>query len=284
MFTIDSHHHFWNPDEGDYSWMTDAHASICKIFGPSDFRPALKAAGISKTILVQTWSSQEETERFLALADETEFIAGVVGWVDLTAIDLGMRLDALLGRPGGKWLVGIRHQVHDEADDRWLLRSDVGRGFEALAERDLAYDLLIRPRELKSSLETVARHRGLRFVIDHIAKPDIRAGGTDGWRDGLARLAEHREHVWVKLSGMVTEADWADWRPEQIRPYIETVVDLFGPDRCMLGSDWPVCTLAADYGTTVDLVRGAIAARSDADRQAILSGSAVSAYRLEGRL
>lgn len=264
--------------------MTEAHAPIRQIFGAAKFRPALNSADVAKTIVVQTWSSEEETARFLALAEETDFVAGVVGWVDLTRADVADRLDSLLERPGGRWLVGIRHQVHDEPDEAWLLREDVQRGLCAVADRDLTYDLLIRPRELRASYETVVRFPDMRFVVDHIAKPDIKGGGTAGWRDGLARLAEHRDHVWIKLSGMVTEADWVAWRADQIKPYIDTVIDLFGADRCMLGSDWPVCLLAADYQSTIELVRDAIASLTIKEQTSVLSGSATSAYRLQARL
>lgn len=277
---IDSHHHFWDPSQGDYSWMGPQHAPINRVFAPDDFRPSLAAAGIGKTILVQTWSSFEETERFLALADNTDFIVGVVGWVDLTAPDVAEKLDALLARPDGQWLVGIRHQVHDEDDANWLLRDDVKRGLHAVEERGLVYDLLIRPRELDAALQTVAAFPGLRFVVDHIAKPEIAANGFDVWAKNFNAFSAHRDHVWCKLSGMVTEADWAQWQPSDIAPYINEVIRVFGPDRCMFGSDWPVCLLAASYVQTVDLVRNALDTLSNEDRNAILSNSAIEAYRL----
>lgn len=281
FYTIDSHHHFWDPSQGDYSWMTPDHAPINRIFVPDDFRPSLAAAGVSRTVLVQTWSSIEETARFLTLANSTDFIAGIVGWVDLTASDVDEQLDALLGRPEGKWLVGIRHQVHDEPDARWLLRDDVRRGLAAVQERDLVYDLLIRPREMDAALATVEAFPGLRFVIDHIAKPEMKAGGFAPWAEKLRRFAGHRSHVWCKLSGMVTEADWATWHPADITPYIDEVIDVFGAERCMFGSDWPVCLLAASYERTVSLVRDAIAGLSPDNQLAIMSGSATAAYKLD---
>lgn len=280
-FTIDSHHHFWDPSQGDYSWMGSRHAPINRIFAPDDFRPALKQAGVSKTVLVQTWSSFEETEAFLSLAESTDFIAGVVGWVDLTADDVDARLDALLHRPDGRWLVGIRHQVHDEKDSRWLLRKDVQRGLKAVQDRDLVFDLLIRPRELNAALQTVEAFPDLRFVVDHIAKPDIKANGFENWAERFQQFAKHRSHVWCKLSGMVTEADWQSWTPDDIKPYLDEVLKVFGPDRCMFGSDWPVCLLAADYKRTVDLVRNAVEQLPQHDRDMILSGSAIEAYRLD---
>ncbi len=281
---IDAHHHFWNPDTGNYPWMEGPVLPIRRVFTPDDLRPLLAPAGVQKTILVQTWSSLDESRAFLALAEATDFIAGVVAWVDLTAPDVGEVLDDLRAGPGGRWLVGIRHQVHDEDDPRWLCRPDVWRGLRAVQVRSLVYDLLIRPREVTAALETVRAFPDLRFVIDHIAKPEIAANGFDRWAALMAPFGRE-PHVWCKLSGMVTEADWADWTPAQISPYIARVLQIFGANRCMMGTDWPVCLLASDYQRTVDLVRDAIADRSEADQKAVLWTAAAEAYRLdEGRL
>lgn len=284
-FTIDAHHHFWDPDNGDYSWMSAAHTPIRRVFAPNDLQPELAAAGISKTILVQTWSSIDETLAFLKIAQETDFIAGVVGWLDLTAKDVSGRLDWVLARPEGKWLVGIRHQVHDEDDPNWLLRDDVRRGLSAIEACGLTYDLLIRPRELSASLATVRAFPGLRFVVDHIAKPDIGRGEFEEWAVKLRPLSQERGHVWCKLSGMVTEADWQHWKPADIAPFLHEAISIFGVDRCLLGSDWPVCLLAASYADTIALVRNAIAGLPAAAQQSVLSQSAISAYKLDqGRL
>ncbi len=281
---IDSHHHFWDPEQGDYPWMSGPVLPIRRVFAPQDMRPSLEPAGVQKTVLVQTWSSLDESRAFLALADTTDFVSGVVAWVDLTAPDVGDVLDALLAGPGGKWLVGIRHQVHDEADPRWLCRSDVRRGLHAVAARGLVYDLLIRPREMEAALETVRALPGLRFVIDHIAKPEIAKNGFDRWA-ALMRPFGAQPHVWCKLSGMVTEADWSSWTPDQIAPYIAEVLRIFGPQRCMMGTDWPVSLLASDYLRTVNLVRDAISTLPQADQGAVLWDAASDAYRLrEGRL
>jgi L-fuconolactonase len=284
MLTIDAHQHFWDPDDGDYAWMTDAYAPIRRCFSPSHLQPELQAAGIAKTILVQTWSSQRETEQFLSLANDSDFIEGVVGWVDLTGPDVKDAIELLLNKPGGKRLVGIRHQVHDEPDENWLLRDDVQLALQAIGQAGLTYDLLIRPREFSAALKTVENHPQLRFVIDHIGKPDIKNGAISSWRKGMESFAQHRNHMWVKLSGMVTEAEWSAWTTDQIRPYIDTVVELFGPERCMIGSDWPVCLLAADYATTVGLVTDAIASLDHNARQSIRAGSAIAAYRLHGSI
>ena len=264
--------------------MTEAHAPIRKVFGAGEFRSALKSAAVSKSIVVQTWSSFEETERFLILAQETDFLIGVVGWVDLTSQKVGKCLDDLMSRPEGKWLVGVRHQVHDEPDSNWLMRHDVLSGLQQVEQRGLTYDLLVRPRELPASIKVAERFPTLRLVVDHIGKPEIGKDGFDTWFAALQPLAEHRSHVWIKLSGMVTEADWNSWKPDQIRPYIEAVIKIFGPDRCMLGSDWPVCLLATTYQQTINLVRDVISELSNEKQDAILWKSAASAYRLAARM
>ena len=276
---IDSHHHFWDPERGDYPWMTGPVLPIRRVFTPEDMAPLLAPAGVQKTVLVQTWSSLQESHEFLALAVATDFVVGVVAWVDLTAPDVGRTLDDLMAARGGKWLVGIRHQVHDEADPGWLAQSDVRRGLREVAARGLVYDLLIRPRELAVSLETVMALPELRFVIDHIAKPEIAKAGFGRW-SALMRPFATTPNVWCKLSGMVTEADWARWSPTDIRPYIDEVLRIFGPARCMMGTDWPVSLLASDYKRTVDLVRNVIAKLPEADQQSILWNSAATAYRL----
>ena len=281
---IDSHHHFRDHNRGDYPWMAGSVLPIRRVFTPDDMRPHLAPAGVQKTILVQTWSSYAESQEFLALAESTDFIAGVVAWVDLEAADVAERLDELLAGQGGKWLVGIRHQVHDEADPRWLFRPEVRRGLMAVQARGLVYDLLIRPREMVASLATVRALPDLRFVIDHIAKPEIAKDGFLRWSK-LMQPFGSEANVWCKLSGMVTEADWATWTPAQLTPYIDEVLRIFGPERCMMGTDWPVSLLASDYDRTVDLVRDAIAGLDEKTQRVVLWRAAAEAYRLdEGRL
>jgi L-fuconolactonase len=244
---VDAHQHFWpQPTQWLYPWMTDAQAALRRPFGPDDLRPLLAARAIDWTVLVQTRSSLDETRDFLAIADRTDFVAGVVGWVDLAAPDVDRVLADLKRAPAGRWLVGIRHQVHDEPDPEWLLRPDVQRGLRAVQQAGLAYDLLLRPRELPAALTAARVSPDLRLVVDHIAKPEIASGRLEPWAAGLARLAE-LPHVSCKLSGMVTEADWQRWRPAHLRPYVERVIDWFGEDRLLFGSDWPVCTLAGTY-------------------------------------
>jgi L-fucono-1,5-lactonase len=245
---VDAHHHFWDPSRRDYPWMGDDLAAIRRPFGPNDLRPLLVDNGVDRTILVQTVSSVEETREFLDIAAANEFVGGVVGWVDLTSPAVAATIASLVG----DLLVGVRHQVHDEPDPRWLLRDDVQRGIEAVGEAGLVYDLLVRTRELPAALETVRRHRGMSFVIDHAAKPRIAAGSWDAaWEKALAPFGDE-PNVACKLSGLVTEADWNAWTLEQLTPYVRRVLDWFGSGRCMFGSDWPVCLLAADYARVMD--------------------------------
>jgi L-fucono-1,5-lactonase len=244
---VDAHQHFWpQPTRWLYPWMTDEQAALRRPFGPDDLRPLIQTREIDWTVLVQTRSSLDETRDFLAIADKTDFVAGVVGWVDLTAPHVDRVLAELQATPTGRWLVGIRHQVHDEPDAEWLLRSDVQRGLRAVQQAGLAYDLLLRPRELPAALQVARAVPDLRLVIDHIAKPEIGGGHLEPWATDMAPFAE-LPHVFCKLSGMVTEADWQQWRPADLQPYVERVVGWFGEDRLLFGSDWLVGTLAATY-------------------------------------
>jgi len=256
---VDSHHHLLDPAHRDYPWMGgDALTPIRRRFDAGDLKPLLDANGVDRTVVVQTVSSLEETREFLQAAAENEFIGGVVGWVDLTDRSVAKTLADLKRSQGGAFLVGIRHQVHDEPDPEWLLREDVQRGIAAVGEADLVYDVLVRTRELPAGLETVQRHPGMRFVIDHAAKPRMAAGAWDAaWEQALAPMADH-PNVTCKLSGLVTEADWKAWTPEQLEPYVNKVLEWFGPERCMFGSDWPVCLLAASYREVVEAMQSLV--------------------------
>jgi L-fuconolactonase len=276
---VDAHHHFWNPATADYPWLTDDLAPIRRAFGPADLEPDLLAAGVDATVLVQTRSSLEETVDFLAVAGETPFVRGVVGWVDLTQPGVGDTIAELRERPGGGHLVGIRHQAHDEPDPAWLTRDDVVRGIAAVGRAGLVYDLLVRARELSAALDLARRLPDVRFVIDHVAKPPIAVGALEPWASLIAPFRD-LDHVACKLSGMVTEADWASWTPTELRPYVERVLETFGPDRLLFGSDWPVGLLAASYGQVVDTTRTLL---HDLDRDelaAVLGATAARVYRL----
>ncbi|HVL26201.1 MAG TPA: amidohydrolase family protein [Thermomicrobiales bacterium] len=254
-YVVDSHQHFWNPAHRDYPWLTDPR--IRKPFGPEDLRPLLAANGVDATVLVQTVSDLDETREFLALAADTDFVAGVVGWADLTDPALAQTLAELRNGEHGASLVGIRHQVHDEEDPNWLLREDVQHGLGEIAEAGLVYDLLVRPRELPVALTVARDFPHLRFVIDHLAKPPIASGEIDEWSTLLHEFAG-LENVACKLSGMVTEADPEGWTVDDLRPYVRQAVEIFGPHRLMFGSDWPVCLLAADYGRVLSALREAL--------------------------
>lgn len=277
---VDAHHHFWDPALADYPFLTAELQAIRRRFGPEDLEPDLRSAGVDATVLVQTLSSLEESRRFLATAAEVGWVAGVVGWVDLTSPGVGDDLSALREAPGGERLVGIRHQVHDEPDPEWLLRPDVDRGLRAVAAAGLAYDLLLRPRELAAGLEVARRHPQLRLVIDHLAKPEIRAGRLSPWEERMAPFAE-LEHVSCKLSGMVTEADWDGWRIDQLAPYIERALRWFGPRRLIFGSDWPVCLVAARYGEAKGALEELLSDLEPAARERIFGRNAAALYRLD---
>ena len=276
---VDAHHHFWDPTRADYPWLTDELATIRRPFGPADLAPLLAASGIDATILVQTRSSLEETEEFLATAAATPFIRGVVGWVDLREPSIDDTIARLRAGPGGDRLVGIRHQVQDEEDPRWLLRPDVRRGIQAVGRAGLVYELLVRSRELPAAREIVAGTPDVRFVIDHLAKPPIREGTSQPWADlvtGFAGLP----NAWWKLSGLVTEADWSSWRPADLAPFVAHVLAVAGPERLMFGSDWPVCLLAATYDAVVAAARETLAGLTDTERAGVFGTNAAAVYGL----
>jgi L-fuconolactonase len=275
---VDAHHHFWDPARAEYPWLTDELAAIRRPFTPDDVEPLIAAAGIDATVLVQTRSNLDETREFLATAAATPFISGVVGWVDLTDPGIADVLDELRHGPGGDRLVGIRHQVHDEPDPAWLLREDVGRGLRAVRDAGLTYDLLVRSPELPAALGVVRQVPDLRFVIDHLAKPPIKDRVIQPWAD-LIRPFGALDNAWCKVSGMVTEADWATWQPTDLAPYVDHVLDVFGPDRLLFGSDWPVCLLAASYEDVVLTMRTLLTSLGDTERSAIFGGTARAVYR-----
>ncbi|MBW3632227.1 MAG: amidohydrolase family protein [Chloroflexi bacterium] len=278
---VDAHHHFWTPSRHDYYWMSSAELDpIRRSFAPADLRPLLIAAGVDYTVLMQTVPSVQETREFMSTAEATDFVAGVVGWVDLTDPAVGDTLAELQSQPNGQTLVGIRHQVHDENEAEWLLRPDVQRGLKAVRDAGLAYDLLVRPRELPAALATAKAFPGMRFVIDHIAKPSIAAGEIDDWA-ALMEPFRPLTHVTCKLSGMITEANWDDWTPADLEPYVHRAVDIFGPDRLMYGSDWPVCLLAGQYGEVKNALEEALPPLSPLDRDKVFGGNAIRFYGLD---
>ncbi|MEU2248424.1 amidohydrolase family protein [Streptomyces sp. NPDC019224] len=277
---VDAHHHVWDLSVRDQDWITgEALAPLRRDFTLADLEPEARAAGVSATVLVQTVTAAEETPEFLALADGSELVAGVVGWSDLTAPDIADTLAALRELPGGDRLVGLRHQVQGEPDPEWLLRPDVLRGLAAVADAGLVYDLVILPHQLPAATRAAAALPGLVFVLDHAGKPPVATGRTQPWADDLRALAALPNTV-CKLSGLVTEADRRTWSIADLRPYAETVIDAFGPGRLMFGSDWPVCRLASTYAEVLDTARALIRDLGDEERDAVLATTAERVYGL----
>jgi L-fuconolactonase len=276
---VDAHHHFWDPAAAEYPWLTDELAVIRRRFGPEDLVPELAAAGVDATIVVQTRSSLDETRELLGLAGGSPFVRGVIGWVDLTDPGISDVIAELRTGPGGERLVGIRHQVHDEPDAAWLARPDVQRGIRAVGAAGLAYDLLVRPRELAAALELARSRPDVRFVIDHLAKPPIATGAIEPWSTLIGGF-ESLDNVACKVSGLVTEADWSTWRLADLRPYVDGALDVFGPARLLFGSDWPVCLLAAGYAQVLDAARELLDGLGPSERAAVFGENALAIYRL----
>ena len=279
MPVIDAHHHLWDPARAEYPWMNDELAAIRRRFGVEDLVPLLDASGVDATVLVQTRASDEESREFLATAGGSDRIAGVIAWADLTSPAIADELAALRASPGGDRLVGIRHQVHDEPDPDWLRRPDVRRGLAAVEAAGLVYDLLVRARELPAAMDTVHALPGLRFVIDHLAKPPIRERAMSPWAERLAGFGG-LPNAWCKLSGLVAEADWERWTIDDLRPYVEHALRVFGPRRLIFGSDWPVSLVGAPYARVVETAWVLVEGLAEADRAAVMGGTAVEVYRL----
>jgi len=272
---IDAHQHFWAIARGDYGWLTPELTALYRDFQPVDLEPELAAQDIAGTVLVQAAPTVAETLYMLGLAAETDYIKGVVGWVDFESAEAGVQIAELATDPQ---LVGLRPMIQDIEDDDWMLRPDLAPAFEALIAADLTFDALTFPRHLANLSELLARYPNMRVVVDHGSKPDIADNVIEPWKNGMARIASETS-AFVKLSGLVTEAS-ADWRVEDLKPYVDHLLETFGPDRMVWGSDWPVCTLAASYGdwcaTTDDLLAGLTAAQRDA----VMGGTAQRAYHL----
>jgi L-fuconolactonase len=277
---IDAHQHLWDPARRRYPFLEDpALEPLRRPYTASDLWEVTdgRAAG---TVVVQTVGDRSETEEFLATAAATDgLIRGVVGWVDLAAGDVAEQIGKLRARPGGERLVGIRHQVQDEPDPGWLARVDVRRGIRAVGAAGLAYDLLVLTPQLDAARDVAEALPEVRFVLDHLAKPPIAAGGWEPWAGGVAALAA-LPNVTAKLSGLVTEAVWDDWDARRIGRYAEHALTLFGPDRLMFGSDWPVCTLAGSYADVFALAVALTVALSDTERAAVFGDTAARVYGL----
>ncbi len=274
---IDSHQHFWKYNAVRHSWITEEMSILKRDFLPQDLEPERKANGIDASIAVQADQSEDESLFLLQLAEHNSSIAGVVGWIDLCSPLAAKRLKFFSQFAK---LRGFRHVAQDEPDDRFLVRKDFLRGMASLHQFGFTYDILIFPRQLPAALELVAQFPEQRFVIDHIAKPEIKARNRSGWAARMQKIAAH-PNVYCKLSGMVTEADWHGWKKEDFRPYLDIVFGAFGPRRLMFGSDWPVCLLAASYQQVVEVVEDYIQDCAADVKARIFGGNAIEFYQLK---
>lgn len=273
---IDAHHHLWKYNDTDYVWMTGAMTSLRRHFLIPELEATLHDCGVEGTVAVQARQSLEETDWLLDLASRNPLLLGVVGWVPLNNANVADHLDRYRGE---RKLRGVRHVLHDEADDFYMLREDFNRGIALLKDRGLAYDILIFERHLPQTITFVDRHPKQVFVVDHIAKPKIREGQMQPWKDRIGELAK-RNNVYCKVSGMVTEADWTSWTADHLRPSFEVVLSAFGPERLMFGSDWPVLTLAGTYRRWVETFDSLVAELSPEEKNAISRDTARRAYGL----
>ncbi|MBC7891320.1 MAG: amidohydrolase family protein [Sphingobacteriaceae bacterium] len=273
---IDAHQHFWKFDPIRDAWITESMTAIRRDFGPTDLKPCLDQHGFNGCVAVQADQSEDETNFLLGLADEHAFVKGVVGWVDFRASNLSERLAHYAAFPK---LKGFRHVVQSEADDLFLLRTEFLAGIRALAGYEFTYDLLIYPNQLGVAREFTARFPAQKFVLDHLAKPLIRQGVVDRWKPDIQSLAKH-ENVYCKVSGLVTEADPEHWHRDDFRPYLDAVVEAFGVNRLLFGSDWPVCLLAAEYAEVVGLVEDYFSGFSKTEKAKIWGGNAAKFYNL----
>lgn len=276
MLRIDAHQHFWIYNDREFAWLDDSMSALRRNFLPEDLQPELKASDFQGSVVVQTRQTLEETIWLLAVAEQNPSILGVVGWADLCSPDIAAQLRQFAASPK---LVGLRHIVQSEPDDRFLLRPEFLRGIAALEAFDLAYDILIYTKHLPVAIEFVEKFPRQRFVLDHMAKPPIKAKDIDSWADGIHHLSAF-PNVFCKMSGLVTEADWQRWTADDIAPYLEVVCDSFGPDRLMIGSDWPVCLVAASYAQVMALIREYILRRAPDRASEVLGGNAQRFWRL----
>ena len=272
---IDAHQHFWQYDPVEYDWIDDSMGTLKRDFLPADLKHEMSRCGVDRTIAVQARQTLKETRWLLDLAADHPFIAGVIGWVDLQSPAVDADLELISAHPR---LLGVRHVVQSEGPG-FLSSEAFRRGLGRLERYGLTYDVLVYARQLPEVVDLVRAFPSQRFVLDHLGKPDVKGGGHQAWRPVFEELASF-PHVWCKLSGLVTEADWRTWTAEQLRPYIETALECFGPERLMIGSDWPVCTLASPYTRTLAVVEDALAGCSSKERASILGGTAQHLWNL----
>ena len=276
MGTIDAHHHLWRYRPPGPPWMADDMAGLRRNFLVEDLRATTAEVGVTRTIVVETERSKEETLWLSQIAETNPLICGVVGWVPLTSSAIVSELESVASLPKVK---AVRHPIHDESDDQFVLRDDFNRGIAALKQFDLRYDILIFEKHLPQTIQFVDRHPDQVFILDHVAKPRIHDRVLSPWKENMRALA-CRPNVYCKISGMVTEADWQTWSNEDLSPYMETLLEAFTPRRLMFGSDWPLVTLASTYGRWMGTVRSAIGQLTATEREWVLSRTAIEAYGL----
>lgn len=273
---IDSHQHFWNYNPNKQSWIDDSMSVIRKSFTPEDLQKVYAENSIDACVAVQADQTLDETNFLLDLASKNNFIKGVVGWVDLRNKNIDEVLESY---SNAEKLKGIRHIVQGEPDHNFLLRPNFLNGISKLEKHNLAYDILIFPHQLGTAIEFVKKFPNQKFAIDHIAKPYIKDGFYDGWAILMKEIAQY-DNVFCKVSGMTTEADYNNWTPNQIHPYMNLVIEAFGTERIMFGSDWPVCLVAGNYTQVKDLVTEFISNFSNAEQVAIMGKNAIQFYNL----
>ncbi|WP_321286007.1 amidohydrolase family protein [uncultured Sunxiuqinia sp.] len=273
---IDTHHHLWNYDPVEFDWIDDDMATIRRSFLPEDLKATIDSTGVSGVVTVQARQIVEETEWLLSLAAQNDFMKGIVGWLPLAADNVS---ELLQKYSENKWLKGVRHVVQGEPDPEFILGEAFNRGISLLKDYQLVYDILILEHQLPNTIKFVDQHPDQVFVLDHIAKPKIKLNEIEPWAKNMKELAK-RENVSCKISGMVTEADFKKWNPEQLQPYFAVVLDAFGPSRLMYGSDWPVCLVATKYSDWLQLVKQVLLSCSDTEKEQIYYKNAVETYQL----
>lgn len=273
---IDTHHHYWNYNPVDFDWIDDEMATIRHNFLPKDLEQTLNGTDVSGVVTVQARQCIEETEWLLSLAAENDFMRGIVGWLPLAAENIG---DLLQKYSPNKWLKAVRHVVQGEPDPNFILGKEFNRGVAQLKDYSLVYDILILEHQLPNTIRFVDQHPDQQFVLDHIAKPRIKANELDPWAENIRELSK-RENVSCKISGLVTEADYQNWTEDQLKPYLDVVLEAFGPKRLFYGSDWPVCMVATAYADWLNLVKRNLALLSEGEQNLILYKNAERVYQL----
>lgn len=274
---IDTHHHLWSYKSDDFPWIDDSICELKQDFLTDQLKTALIENNINKTIVVQARQSIEETEFLLSQANDTDFIAGVIGWVDLKSDQLEETLHHFMH---SKYFKGVRHVLHDEIDDDYILNESFQSGLSCLGDNNLIYELLIFPKHLPQVIKTVKAHPSVTFVLNHIAKPDIKNNSHDTWTKDIKTLGQF-PNVYVKMSGMVTEVTYKKWQIQDFYYYLDTVYDAFGPNRVMFGSDWPVCLLSANYGDVLNIIQSWSSKLSDEKKDLLFFKNAMICYGIE---